>query len=392
MTTDTEDFKAMAKAAGVPTTAEEINAEFEKVRDAQGLTVTNKNAFGPFWKFVNAAATTAALWLINFVIEQVWPQSYVKTASGEALKKKAWDVDIEPKTKSKAKGFILFIRTETAGELLVPSESVVQSTPINGNIYSLKTLQDSTFSDGEETLLVECEALEEGSGYNLSAGYYTVLIDSIDGITGVTNLEEWLITPGSDDEDDEELRLRIRNQYAAVNQWHTDTVYRSIIASFDGVPTNNVFFEHDAPRGPGTANAYIMLEQGTISADILADIQSEITDKGNHGHGDDLEVKAMPADSHDLDVTVWLKDNLTPEDEAETLAAVENLVRCAFRENTDYNTTKPRPYTLFSFSKLGDELHDQVNNLVNVKFSLDVIDNQLAVPTLGTLSVVKSGA
>ncbi len=389
MSTDTEDFRALAKDAGMPTTESEINAEFNKVRVESGLTVTNANAFGPFWKFVNAVATKAALWLIDLVIVHVLPQSYAKTATGEMLKKKAWDVGVIPKTKVKARGNIRFTRTNSVGALTVVKNSTVQSEKINGATYSLKTVDDVVIEDGVISELILTEAVSEGADYNLSAGFYTVLPESIDGIESATNEEGWLVSPGADDESDEALRPRIPNQFSAVNQWHTDAVYRAIIASFDNVLSENVFFEHEAPNGAGTANAFVMFESGTPSVEFIQAIQREITDLGNHGHGDELTVKAMPRIDVDLQVTVWLSENLTAEDESAALLEVENVIRCAFRENNSYSVTKARPWSLYSLSKLGEELHEEVKDLVNVDFNISHIDSQMNVPRLNSLTVTK---
>lgn len=45
------------------------------------------------------------------------------------------------------------------------------------------------------------------------------------------------------------------------------------------------------------------------------------------------------------------------------LQKVENMIRCAFRENNDFNVTKTYPFSRFSFSKLGEEIHDRHNEI-----------------------------
>lgn len=389
MTDHNEDFTQLAKDAGVPTTEAEINAEFDAVRETQGLTVTNTNAFGPFWRFVNAVATTAAKWLIDFVITSVLPQAFVKTASGVFLELHAWAVNLTRKQAVAAIGLIQFSRTDTAGALVVPLGTVIQSTEINGKIYSLQTTLEAQFTDGQSAINVPVEALGTGADYNLAAGYYTVLVDAISGVTSVTNLDSWLTTPGAETELDDDLRDRIRNQYSAVNPWHIDSTYASIIASFEGVTIDNTYFEHDAPRGPGTANAFILLETGNPSAPFIAEIQSEITDKGNHGHGDDLQLFAMPETTHNIAATVWPIANLTTEQKATLLVDVGNFTRAAFRENASFDPTKTQPWATFSFSQLGREMHEQITNLHNVDFDLSHINSLMNIPRIGTLTVAE---
>lgn len=384
-----EDFRQLAKEAGLPTTEDDFNTEFEALRDQAELTVSNSSAFGPFWRFVNAVATTPAKWLVDFIINFVLPQAFLKTATGVFLELHAGAVNVFRKLAAKASGQVQFSRAATVGELTVPTGTVIQSTAINGQVFSLITTAEVIFADGSVTVIAPVEAVETGAAYNLAAGYYTILPQPPAGVTGVTNLTDWLVKPGADTELDDELRERVRNQYTAINQWHTDAVYTAIIAGFEGVTTNNVYFQHDAPRGPGTANAYVMLEAGNPSAGFIASIQSEITDNGNHGHGDDLQVIAMPETTHTVICTVWPQDNLTAQDKAALLANVKAFIRCAFRENTSYDTTKVQPYSLFSFSQLSRELHAQFAHLKNVDFNVSAINSALDIPRLGSLTVAE---
>jgi len=387
MQNHSEDFEALAKEANLPTSEAEINARFDGLKTEMDLAITNESAFGPFWRFVEAAATKAAFWLAQFVIHSVYPQSFIKTATGPALKLHAYGVKLTPKQAQKTVGSIEFTRAAGVGELIIPKGRAIQTERINGVVYSVVSTQEITFSDGQLVGLVPVEATTEGAGYNLAAGNYTVLVESVGDVISVTNLEDWIDKPGADEETDDQLRERIINQYSAINQWHTDAVYTAIIASFDGVTTDNIYFQHDAPRGPGTANAYVMLETTTPTAGFLATIQAEITDKGNHGHGDDLEVMAMPETAHDLVATLWPVMNLTDAEKSTLLQSVEDFVRCAFRENESYTATKTQPLSLFSFSQLTRELHDEFNQIENVAFDLSSIQSQLELAKLGNLTV-----
>ncbi|MGH1373783.1 MAG: baseplate J/gp47 family protein [Cellvibrionaceae bacterium] len=387
MQNHSEDFEALAKEADLPTTEAEIKQRFEALRIESELTITNTSAFGPFWRFIDAVATRAVFWLVQFLIHTVYPQSFVKTATGLALKMHAYGVKVTPKEAKRTQGVIEFTRADGVGELIVPKGYAIQTEAINGVVYSVTTTEAVTIADGQLIALIPVEAAEEGAAYNLAAGLFTVLVENLGDVAAVTNNADWITTPGADDETDDELRERVINQYSAINQWHTDTVYTAIISSFDGVRASNVFFEHDAPRGPGTANAYVMFETGNPSAEFIASVQSEITDEGNHGHGDDLEVRAMPESQHNLAVTLWAKENTSDDDKAELLSSVENFVRCAFRENLSYTATKTEPWGLFSFSVLSNELHEEFANLKNVVFDLGFISSEMDLPRLNTLTV-----
>ncbi|MCO1336266.1 baseplate J/gp47 family protein [Microbulbifer sp. OS29] len=380
-------FTNLLKEGGIPTTEEEVRKEFEKEVDAEKVAFTNNREISPWWRMVTALITKPVIWLIHALINSVMPQIYVKTATGPFLALLADGVNLKPKVKTKAKGFVQFARADSSGSLDVPQNTAIQSPVINGRVYTLRTTAKATFSDGRDTVLAPVEAEETGSAYNLAAGYYSVLPVLLPGIIAVTNLADWLAHPGTDDEDPEELRKRIRTQFMAVNQWHTDAVYRSLIAGFDGVNDGNVFFDSNAPRGPGTANAYVMFEIGNPDASFIQSIQRKITDEGNHGHGDDLKVFAMPETQHDIAVTVYTIDGLSGDTKDHIKADVENYVKAAFRESREYTPTLVRPWSRFSFSLLGGELHRQFELLRGVDFSIDYIVSQMDLPRIKSLTV-----
>ncbi|MFC6633527.1 baseplate J/gp47 family protein [Microbulbifer taiwanensis] len=380
-------FTDLVKEGGLPTTEAEVQAEFEKEVDAEDVAFTNDSEVSPWWRMVTALITKPVLWLIQALITAVMPQMFVKTAKGAFLDLLAWGVNLKRKLAAKALGQVQFTRATTAGTLDVPAGTAVQSANINGRVYTLRTTETVTFGDGMATALAPVEAEESGSAYNLAAGYYSVLPVLLPGITAVTNLDDWLLQPGADEEKDDDLRARIRTQFLAVNQWHTDAVYRALISGFDGVAADNVYFDSDAPRGPGSADAYVMLEIGTPDAAFIASIQSKITDEGNHGHGDDLQVLAMPETQHDVTATIYPLANLSGATVDQLKADVEDFIRAAFRGNQDYAPTLVRPWSRFSFSFLSGELHTQFPLLHGVDFNIDYIVSQMALPRLNSLTV-----
>lgn len=92
---------------------------------------------------------------------------------------------------------------------------------------------------------------------------------------------------------------------------------------------------------------------------------------------------------HDLNVTVYVRNlgNLEAEQQATLKKGIENLIRCAFRENTDYDVKKTWPYSRFSFSQLGREVHKTFPDSDSIEFSLKDITSELSVPRLNSLTV-----
>lgn len=386
----TVDFKQALNDAGIPTTEEGLRQAWETEVAAQGSALSNTSAYSPFWRIVTALVTKPVLWLITFISGTVLPNFFVKTAEDAWLDMLAWAVNVERKGATKAKGVLLFTRMVAGGALEVPAGTVVQSASINGHIYQLVTTVAGQFTDGMMQLEIPVEAVESGSGYNLAPGYYAILPEPVPGIAQVANADGWLSSPGADPEPDDQLRLRVRNQFSAVNQWHTDAVYRAMIAAFPGVRPDGVYFEHGAPRGPGSANAYVLFEADVPGETYLEQINAHIRDQGNHGHGDDLLAMVMPETQHAISVGIWPRVTLTAEQRTTLKTEAALFIRAAFRESTtaDYQPTLTYPQARFSFSRLGEELHQQFPGIESLRFDNADIVSQLTIPRIQSLEVV----
>ncbi|EHM47033.1 baseplate J/gp47 family protein [Yokenella regensburgei] len=382
------DFEEVLKDSGMPVTEEEVLARFDAIVAEEGM-ITNTSRMSPFWRLVNAIVTAPVMWLKDALINVVLTNMYVATAGGKMLRLLAWAVNITPKPATAAEGVIRFFKTDAKATTTVKAGTLVQTERINGRVYVLATVADVVIASGVASALVAVKATGTGGAYNLAPGYYRILPVAVDGISQVASEEDWLTKPGADEEKDDELRERCRNQFNLVGNYHTDAVYRSMIAQVAGLSIDRIFFEHEAPRGPGTANAFLLLDSGVASAPFIDAVNDYINTQGHHGHGDDMQCFAMPETRHDLGVAVYVPSvsNMTPDEVQALKAGVENLVRCAFRENTDFNVKKTWPYSRFSFSQLGREIHKAFPQTDSVEFSLRDITSELNVPRLNTLTV-----
>lgn len=349
-----EDFEKIVKDAGIPTTPEEMKAVWDQYNIDQGSLICNDSYWSPFWRLITAIITTPSQWVVNFLINNLLPNSFVKTASGLLLEILAWGLYLERKKGKEANGTVTFSRVIVTKAVTVPAGTRIHSPSINGTVYELKTLEDATFVDNQTELQTSAQAVAIGSAFNLAPGYYSFLPEPVEGVVSVTNGAEWLQLPGTDDEDDESLRLRCRNQFTAVGDFYHDAAYKAIITDYyAGIRTDYIWFEHEAPRGPGTANAYLMLESGPAPEDLVNDINRHINDEGYHGHGDDLRCFPMPTLDVDLIAVLFPVESLTEAEELELKNGCEQMIRSAFRENQDYNVSKTWPFDRFSISRLG---------------------------------------
>ncbi|ABG39242.1 uncharacterized phage Mu protein GP47-like protein [Paraglaciecola sp. T6c] len=381
------DFKAMLAADNVPVESEELSLIWQNELAAQGSPITNDSKYSPFRKLIDAIMVAPAKTIVDAMINTTLPAQFLMTAKGDALLLKGEARLLSPLSATKAQGVIDVNRTLTDTVLVIEAGFVLQSPAINGVNYAVVTTEQLTLSVGVATGQVAVEAVEVGSAYNLAAGYYNVQVAPIDDVT-MSNGNAWLTQPGTDDETDDDFRLRVKNQFNLVGDYHIDAVYKGMLAEQFGIRTSDIFIQHNAPRGPGTANCYILLPIGNASPEFIASINEYITDEGNHGHGDDVQVFAIPETNHDVSVSVWPVSGLSVAEINLLQSNISSFIRAAFRENDAYTVTTTLPGAVFSFSRLTQELHSKFPKIDRLVFANGDIQSGLSIPRLSDLSVL----
>ena len=383
-----EDFKQMLAETGLPVEETQIRQKFEELT-AQENIITNTSKMSPFWRLITAIAVKPVKWLTDHLIAEILPNLFVKTAKEKWLQIHAWAIGLDFKQATKAEGVIHFTKESDITELTIKAGTVVQTERINDVIFRLIVTQDTTIPKGMLSAPVPVIAENAGANYNLASGYYRILPESIAGIKTVENKDDWLTAPGSDRETNEELRERYRTQFSSVGQHHIDSVYRGMISKVAGLSVDRIYFKHDAPRGAGTANAYLLLDTGVTSQPFIDKVNHYVQTEGNHGHGDDLICFAMPETQHVITCGVYFRPSQAIGEirKAEIVAEVENMIRCAFRENNNYSVTKTYPFSRFSWSKLGEEIHDRFNEIDSIIWGQTDIQSDLSIPRISSLTV-----
>ncbi|HDL6875508.1 TPA: baseplate J/gp47 family protein [Yersinia enterocolitica] len=387
------DYEQVLKDSGMPTTETDIRQKFDELVEEEGL-ITNTSDMSPFWRLIKTIVTRPVLWLNEVLINTVLANMYLATASGTFLEVFGWGVNARRKPATAAQGMIRFYKTDIQQDVVIPAGTLIQTERINSKIYSVVVSVETMIAAGAASGLVPVKAAEVGGAFNLAPGYYRILPQAVPGIERAQSEGDWLTVPGADKESDDDFRDRCRNQFNLVGNYHTDAVYRSMIAGVVGLSIDRIYFLHDAPRGPGTANAYLLLDSGEISQPFIDAVNDHITSQGHHGHGDDMQCMPLPESQHDLRVTLYIsnKQNLTADELAGLESGCENLIRCAFRQNSTYKVLKTWPYSRFSFSNLGRELHKTFSLIESLSFSLTDIVSELSVPRLNSLTVVIENA
>lgn len=381
------DFKKILRESGMPLDEDDVRDALQQAADKEKL-VTNTSRMSPFWRIIQLLVIKPYLWIVDALLNNVISNLFLMTASGPFVDLFAAALKLTRKSATRAAGKITFTKASPDNSVTVPAGTLIQTERINGVIYTVATDKQVVIPAGTQSALIDVTATDSGTAFNLAPGYYQILPKAIDGIASVRNDDDWLTTPGANQENDDELKDRCRNQFNLAGSYHTDAVYRSLIAAQAGLTIDRIFFLHDAPRGPGTANAYLLLDTGVISQPYIDRVNDYIMSQGHHGHGDDMYCFAMPETRHDLAVTVYVKNlsNISNDDITALKSGIENLIRCAFRENSNYDVTRTWPYSRFSFSQLGRELHNTFDLVDSVTFSLGDIVSALTVPRLNTLT------
>ncbi|NRB23808.1 baseplate J/gp47 family protein [Shewanella sp.] len=387
------DFEKVLESEGVPLTAEGVTALLEADVVAANSIISNDSAMSPFWKLFSVCVVTPVLWLIKTLLaKHVLPAMFAATASELYLELKAWDVGLERKLAVKTQGNITFSKTDINADILVKAGTVVQTENTLGALYKMLVLADTVIPAGTQAIAVLCEANTAGAGHNLGTGYYYVLPEESASIELVTNVGDWITRAGANKETDDELALRIRDQFASVGNYHIDAVYRAAISTFAGISSDSLYFEHEAPRGPGTANCHVMMEVGETPLAMIDNINDYINTQGHHGHGDDIRAQAISAVSTDLVLDIWHLSNMSDEEIAMLEGDIESRIRAAFRESDKFQTlTRTLPLSTFSFSILSSELHGELPQLKSVRFTNADLNSGLEIPRITSLTINNRG-
>jgi len=388
--TDQDIINQAVINSGIPTTQEELRSEFEDIAEAEGVPVKNNSSFSAFWRFVSQIFSSPFVGVMDYMKESIMPNLFLKTAKGVFLDFWAYMVNLVRKTETKATGTILYSRIDDAGDADIDDLSIIKTPPINGIVYKVLVNGPHQFLDGESQVLVNVIAELPGKDNNLAEGYYTVLDQPVSGWT-VNNESDWLLTPGTDNETDDELRARVRLQFLNVNFWHTDATYRAIMSSFDGVSPDDVYIEHGAPRGPGTANGYIDFNAGSDPSGLVDQINYFINDEGNHGLGDGFLVYALPETEHNLvfAVIAHAQLGLSALEKTDLENNIDTFIRAAFGETDSFeaNITPIKPNSDFSISNLENEVADYFSEVFSIQGDAVVFSSGFEIGRIGSLTV-----
>jgi len=355
---------------------------------AEGSTIANLSPFSAFFRLLVAVFATPLLELRRIVLEDLLPGLFWKTATGSLLDILADGRDLTRLVATAAQGSLTFSRAGSVGDLTIPAGTIVESPEIDGVVYRMVTDADTDILDGNTSALVAATAEAVGAAYNLGDGFYSILPNPPPGVTGVSNDAGWLTASGTDTETDSGLRERGRQKIASLGQGTTG-YYTAIIAAFQVVPADDVFFDdYPASRGFGSRDAFVLLDSGNPSAAQLTALNAHIADDANHLDGDDLQVFALPGLSVNF-IVAALVDAGTPAAETATIqTGIEDRARAVFRQSAAFGALpRVRPNETVALAALTDEIRGAFPKVRSIDYTPGVISPALQLPILQTLTV-----
>lgn len=181
-------------------------------------------------------------------------------------------IGVKRDPETKATGEVTFSRSKSAGvDYTVPSGTVVQTDSNDPTKY--ETTESVVLLEGTTSISAKIESLTEGVETNAGANTATIIPDPPAGVEEVTNPSE--ITGGTDEETDEVLRERAKEELANGSRASAPALYNSV-KSLDGVTSVSLFINDTNTDNTGTGglpdHSFEVVAAGGVDGEIGQEI------------------------------------------------------------------------------------------------------------------------
>lgn len=256
----------------IKTVSELVEKAKQKLNELR-FRITNLRPGGVFYTLIEIPSQGLAD--LYQLFKEVIMQVFRSTATGDWLELKVSEFEVYRHLAGKARGMAIFGRLIAGKNIIIPAGTVI-ATEIDsrGNRYQYLVLYQEVMDATRMEIPVEVEAEFAGAEYNVGADQIKNIITYIEGIDYVRNDDNWLLTPGTNDEDDETLRERARQKWYQLSTGGTREAYISWAQEIAGVVVIDVDDEH--PRGQGSVDVIITSMAGIPTPDLVAQVQSHI--------------------------------------------------------------------------------------------------------------------
>lgn len=184
----------------------------------------------------------------------------------------------------------------------------------------------AVISAGETYVDVAATATEGGTqGNDLLTGTVTQMVDLIAYVDSVTNIT--VTSGGTDEEEDDEYRERIRLRLSSFSTAGSANAYRYWALSAD----NNVADAYIASPSANVIYVYIVTTDGQLpDADLISTVQAVVNADDVRPLGDTVTTLAPTSNSYDIELTYYVS--------SEKESAVVEAVESATYTDSDGNT------------------------------------------------------
>lgn len=362
---------------------DEIRTELFTEAQSKLPKVTNYNSGGVFRTFLEivAKAKFKFMELLSNVLKQTNP----KTATGKWLDVWAGAVGLTRHAATKVQGTVYFTRESSSGNVVIPVGTIVSTSIDNkGNRYRFMTISEVVLADGTQEVAASVTAEFAGAAYNVGTTTIVQIQSAIAGVDGVENRTGWIVSEGTDEETDEQLRERYFLRWDELAQGSTKRAYIGYAKRVNGVI--DVEVDDSFPRGPGTVDIYITGAAGLPTQSLIDEVQSEIED--NKPIASDALVKAPTAVSLDPTIYIYMYPGVGT-DGVQTTA--ESVINALFIKSAEYEDLEDLRIKI-GWDPTQDAfiaaLRKRISGIKYVDCGFDVVSvaiSELAV--LGTLTV-----
>lgn len=298
-------------------------------------------------------------------------QMFFTTASGEYLDMHAQMKGLSRNSGGKASGALLFsLSTALTYDVTIPAGTVC--TTAGSDPVRFVVTQSGTISAGSTGLTLAAEAESAGISGNVLAGTVTVIVSP--PAVGMKVSNTYAFKYGTDDEDDDTLRERIRTLTAYPSNGTNAAYYMAEALKLDSVQSAAV-----VPRAGGRGKVAVYIAGAGQTADT--DTVNALSERLNSAREINVDVTVYPAVTKSISVTMGLH----PKD-GYTFAGVKT--QCA-SIISDYFAGLVIGED-FSINRLGKKLLCECEGLADYTFTNPTVnqsvgDQQLAVS--GTISL-----
>ncbi|MGL5253805.1 MAG: baseplate J/gp47 family protein [Brevinema sp.] len=234
--------------------------------------ISNYNKGSVFRLFIEVVASFLAT--IYKTLDNLKPQRFSQTATGEYLDLKAQELGLSRRNATKTRGYVIVSREQFSDNLKLPAGKIFSSKPDSlGNSHRFSTLQETIMPKGESSISVLVEAETAGSDFNLLPNQISEISTHISGIDSVSNPSNWIVSAGTDTETDENLRLRCLAVWKGLSGSNKDA-YINWAKSVESIENVKVL---PLARGAGSVDIICTtFGNGIPSDELLAQVSNAI--------------------------------------------------------------------------------------------------------------------